>query len=154
MKQLTGPLTCAAYLRCYPRDDWAMMGLQSALERHALVLGLPTPAAYIDNGCPSGEPAPGRTQLDRAVAAGWVSVVLVPGPWVFALNDADACRAVEEFTKQGCEVIELPRVQLAAPRGSTVYTWDRHSFRPLTCPPTRSGSLSSLRTGHESVPSR
>ncbi|GGV44884.1 hypothetical protein GCM10010495_72950 [Kitasatospora herbaricolor] len=108
MRRTTQARTSAVYLRCYPRDYWAMQALRRALEEHALRLGLLPPVAYVDDGISSRHPAPRRADLEAAVAAGAISVVLIPGPWVFALDDAAARRAVDALVSLGCEVVELP----------------------------------------------
>ncbi|MFD0263468.1 hypothetical protein ACFXKJ_18530 [Kitasatospora indigofera] len=108
MRRTTQAPTSAVYLRCYPRDYWAMEALRRALEEHALRLGLLPPVAYVDDGVSSRQTAPRRAELEAAVAAGAISVVLIPGPWVFALDDAAARQAIDALVSRGCEVVELP----------------------------------------------
>jgi hypothetical protein len=117
----------AVYLRCYPRDGWAVMSLHRILDRYALDLGVSWPNAFIDNGISSHQAAPRRANLEVAGAAGCSGVILIPGPWVFALDDGAARPAVDRFTAQGCEVTELPRHlgAAAAPSAEPARTHDR-----------------------------
>ncbi|GJF35033.1 hypothetical protein KNE206_77330 [Kitasatospora sp. NE20-6] len=126
MESATPPPASAVYLRCHPRDDWAVETLRRALEEHALRLGLFPPAVYIDNGISSQQAAPRRAALEADVAAGTIGVVLIPGPWVFALDDTAARRAVDALVSRGCEVVELP--SRAAPRH------ERLALKPATAP--------------------
>ncbi|WP_033223466.1 hypothetical protein [Kitasatospora phosalacinea] len=106
------PPTSAVYLRCYPRDDWAVETLRRRLEAQALALGL-SPYLYIDNGISSRRMPPRLADLMAGVASGAISVVLIPGPWVFGLDDDAARRVVEILTRQGCRIIELPSAREA-----------------------------------------
>ena len=98
----------AMYLRCYPFDAWKMDFHRDALQRYAMSLGLPEPTVYLDNGVRSGEPMPALRELNREVAAGHVHLVMVPGPFVFSLDDAEARTVSGQITATGCRVMELP----------------------------------------------
>ena len=113
--------TSAVYLRCYPRDFWAVETLRRALEEHALRLGLLPPFVYVDNGVSSRQAAPRLADLEAAVAEGAISVVLIPGPWVFALDDATARRAIDALVSRGCDVVERPPRRRRGVSGSSWY---------------------------------
>ncbi|MDA5283722.1 recombinase family protein [Streptomyces sp. Isolate_45] len=98
----------AVYLRCYPRDVWQMELHRAALLEHAHGLGWPEPLVFLDNGRLSHDSLPALEQLLALVAEGWFTVVLVPGWFVFALDDEEAARIVDRITSQGCRVEELP----------------------------------------------
>ncbi|MGW4652233.1 hypothetical protein [Kitasatospora sp. NPDC004289] len=100
-------LRSAIYLRAYPFDATAMDCHRRALEELAAELGLPLPLVFLDNGRRAADGLPARESLRRAVAAGLVDLVLVPGPYVFGLDDAQARAAVEDLARQGCRVVQL-----------------------------------------------
>lgn len=99
----------AAYLRCYPFDQWQMNAHRRAIEEHATRLGLPWPRFFLDNGVSSRRVQPQlRLLLARAVT-GHIDIVLVPGGWVFSL-DAGRSSAVTAYLRgAGVEIIELPQ---------------------------------------------
>ncbi|GGV40611.1 hypothetical protein GCM10010495_67590 [Kitasatospora herbaricolor] len=99
----------AAYLRYYPHNRSAVDRHREALDRFARRLGLPSPAVYLDNGRSSTGPRPGFEQLARAVLDGVHRVLIVPGPWVFSVDDAKARLAVRLLTAAGCHrILMLP----------------------------------------------
>ncbi|WP_406209687.1 hypothetical protein OH807_39260 [Kitasatospora sp. NBC_01560] len=102
------PARAALYLRCYPCDTAGLDCQRAALERLAVEHGLPAPGLYLDNGHRSGAPLPALERLLREAVQGWVDVVLVPGPFVFALDDRAARATVCRLEALGCEVLELP----------------------------------------------
>lgn len=96
------------YLRCYPADTWGMGCHQDALRSLAHQAGLPEPALYLDNGARSCEARPALEGLLEQAALGVVDVVLVPGPFVFSLDDGEAAHTVERLVAAGCRVLEIP----------------------------------------------
>ncbi|MEU9133098.1 hypothetical protein AB0D08_34205, partial [Kitasatospora sp. NPDC048540] len=99
----------ASYLRCYPADTWRMTAHREMLSRHAHRLGLPEPVVFIDNGCRSFDPLPRLEQLLGHAAEGLFHVVLIPGSWVFSLDDTEAHRVRRRLAAHGCQVLEPPR---------------------------------------------
>ncbi|GHH71578.1 hypothetical protein GCM10018781_32950 [Kitasatospora indigofera] len=97
----------AMYLRCYPYDTWRMACHHEALLGQAVRLGLARPHLYLDNGFRSHAPLPALEHLLRLTADGGYRTVLVPGPFVFSLDDSEARGLVRRFTAAGCEVLEL-----------------------------------------------
>ncbi|GGV40606.1 hypothetical protein GCM10010495_67580 [Kitasatospora herbaricolor] len=97
----------AMYLRCYPYDTWRMACHHEALLGQAVRLGLGRPHLYLDNGFRSRAPLPALEHLLRLTADGGYRTVLVPGPFVFSLDDTEARGLVRRFTAAGCEVLEL-----------------------------------------------
>ncbi|MFJ1709152.1 hypothetical protein [Kitasatospora sp. NPDC088346] len=97
----------AAYLRCYPFDTWGMTAHRHLVEDYAHYLDLPTPALYFDNGrrtrCPEFD------RLLHSVTTGRHGIVLIPGPWVFALHPDAAEQRRRLLTDRACRVVELPR---------------------------------------------
>ncbi|MBP0455738.1 recombinase family protein [Kitasatospora sp. RG8] len=132
---LTGPVrrsrAAAIYLRCYPRDAAGTEYQRTALEWFALQQGLSAPYAFTDDGCRSGGPLPELERLLRRVEQGWVDTVLVPGPFVFSLDDRASAATVRRLEELGCRVLELPgragRARPPAPRDSP----DGHAARAL-----------------------
>ncbi|WP_371494124.1 hypothetical protein OG871_03380 [Kitasatospora sp. NBC_00374] len=104
----------ASYLRCYPADTWRMRAHREMLSRHAVRIGLPEPVVFIDNGCRSFDPLPRLEELVQHAAAGHFGVVLVPGSWVFSLNDEEAHRVRSRLAAHGCHVLEPPHVRSRA----------------------------------------
>lgn len=96
------------YLRCYPADTWGMGCHQDALRTLARQNGLPEPVLYLDNGARSCEARPALERLLEQAALGLVDVVLVPGPFVFSLDDVEAGHTVERLLAAGCLVLEIP----------------------------------------------
>ncbi|WP_329500210.1 recombinase family protein [Kitasatospora herbaricolor] len=117
----------AAYLRYYPHNSSAVDRHCEALHGFTRRLGLPSPAVYLDNGRCSTGPRPGFEQLARAVLDGVHRVLIVPGPWVFSVDDAKARLAVRLLTAAGCRrILTLPAPgaggfapPVAAPGGAT-----------------------------------
>ncbi|MEU3496810.1 hypothetical protein ABZ747_25380 [Kitasatospora cineracea] len=153
------PPTSAVYLRCYPRDDWAVETLRRTLEAQALTLGL-SPYVYIDNGVSSRQAPPRLADLMAGVATGAIRVVLVPGPWVFGLDDAAARRVVETLTRHGCRIVELPsRAGCVRPGQGPLPVAPRHPgrARPQALGPTGNrGAPEAIPqvTGSDTVPTR
>ncbi|MEE1826319.1 hypothetical protein PUR61_29650 [Streptomyces sp. BE20] len=102
------PLRTALYLRCYPFDPTGMECQRDALERLAQRHGLPAPFEYLDNGRRSGGRLPRLECLVRDIEQGWIDRVLIPGPFVFALDDSEAEAVTRRLRQLGCRVIELP----------------------------------------------
>ncbi|MFB7620272.1 hypothetical protein [Kitasatospora sp. NPDC056181] len=98
----------AVYLRTYPFDTTAMECPRRALEELAAQAGLPEPTVYLDNGLRPEDGLPALDALLGAVRAGIFDTVLVPGPFVFGLDDARARTVVEELERHSCQVLELP----------------------------------------------
>ncbi|MGW4897045.1 hypothetical protein ACWEQL_33010 [Kitasatospora sp. NPDC004240] len=98
----------AIYLRSYPFDTTGMECHRRALEDLAMAAGLPEPVMFLDNGLRASDGLPARDALLRAVAAGLVDTLLVPGPYVFGLDDAEAGAVVGELERHGCRVVQLP----------------------------------------------
>ncbi|MEV8099206.1 hypothetical protein [Kitasatospora sp. NPDC085879] len=98
----------ALYLRCYPYDEWQMVLHLHALEAHAERLGLGVPEVHLDNGVSCRIVRPRLRRLLARVAVGAVDTVLVPGRWVFSLDDRTADAVVDHIRSYGAEVVELP----------------------------------------------
>lgn len=98
----------ALYLRCYPADAAGLEYQRAALERLAHRRGLPVPAAFLDDGVRSGDRCPALERLLERAGQGWVNVVLVPGPFVFSLDDLSARATVLRLEALGCTVLDLP----------------------------------------------
>lgn len=132
----------AVYLRCYPYDAEQMAPHLNALRAHADRLVLPAPVVFLDNGVSSSSVRPQLRSLLARVAQGHIGTVLVPGPWVFSLDDR-AARAVVGFLHgAGALVVELPsRWDIRWPRPQLVVAGD--SSRPVPPRPSRHLRLSS-----------
>ncbi|MET8542789.1 recombinase family protein [Kitasatospora sp. NPDC004799] len=102
------PARPALYLRCYPADAAGLEYQRTALERLARRRGLPVPAAFLDDGVRSGARRPALERLLERAGQGWVDVVLVPGPFVFSLDDRAARATVRRLEALGCAVLDLP----------------------------------------------
>ncbi|WP_329493919.1 hypothetical protein [Kitasatospora herbaricolor] len=107
-RQRRGRAGAAMYLRCYPYDSTGMECHRRALgwlaHRHAL----PEPAEYLDNG---RRPADGLPQLEcvaRYIEWGWIRTLLIPGPFVFNLDDGKAADMADRLRGLGCRLVELP----------------------------------------------
>ncbi|MEV6007851.1 hypothetical protein AB0M29_13665 [Streptomyces sp. NPDC051976] len=100
------PTSVAAYLRCYPHDVWKMPSHHWLLNDLADRRGLPHPAVFFDNGASSLSPRRCLQALLEQARAGHYDVVLIPGPWVFSLEDAEADRIIAVLGTYGCRVIE------------------------------------------------
>ncbi|WP_436772753.1 recombinase family protein [Yinghuangia sp. YIM S09857] len=110
------PVVVAAYLRTYPRDTASMSAHQYAVARHARELGLGNPEFYTDHGVPSRGGKPGLKRLMAAVEDHRVDAVLVPGPFVFSIDDADAAAIVDRIQMHGCAVLEVPPLRAHGPQ--------------------------------------
>ncbi|MFJ5229347.1 hypothetical protein ACIQBJ_05540 [Kitasatospora sp. NPDC088391] len=108
----------AIYLRCYPYDAGFLLDFWDVLSRYALAAGLGEATVFLDNGRGSRDPLTALEALLGAVAEGRVSAVVVPGPYVFSLDDAKARATVRRFEAAGCTVHELPHphAEIAAAR--------------------------------------
>jgi hypothetical protein len=124
------PLATAAYLRCHPCDAWGMPAHRHAISRHALQLGLCEPEFFFDNGTPSWAPMPELARLLQAVESGAYAVVLIPGPFVFSLDDAAAEAVVRRIESHACRVLDLP-----SPGAQAHARTPRPSGRLLASPP-------------------
>ncbi|MFJ4670479.1 hypothetical protein [Kitasatospora purpeofusca] len=99
----------AIYLRCYPCDEVRMLDFWQILERYSVESGLGEATLFMDNGRRSTEPLTALADLTRAVEAGVCETVLVPGPFVFSLDDAKAAATVRRLEEAGGRVVEMPR---------------------------------------------
>ncbi|MGV9270426.1 hypothetical protein ACWDRR_37965 [Kitasatospora sp. NPDC003701] len=99
----------AIYLRCYPYDAVRMLDCWQTLERYSVGSGLGEATLFLDNGRRSTEQLAALADLIRAVEAGVCDTVLVPGPFVFSLNDAEAAATVRKLEEAGGRVVEMPR---------------------------------------------
>ncbi|MFJ6621479.1 recombinase family protein [Kitasatospora sp. NPDC091335] len=102
------PARPALYLRCYPADAAGLDYQRSVLEHLARQRGLPVPSAFLDDGVRSADPRPALERLLERAGQGWVNVVLVPGPFVFSLDDRCARATVRRLEALGCAVLDLP----------------------------------------------
>ncbi|MFE9424804.1 hypothetical protein ACFYNO_17730 [Kitasatospora sp. NPDC006697] len=98
----------AMYLRCYPYDQWHMSAHREAVHRFAGLRGVRDPLVFLDNGYRAGEPRPALRRLLHEIRHGRLDVVLVPGWFVFALDDAVAALIAGRITATGCRLWELP----------------------------------------------
>ncbi|MED7948409.1 hypothetical protein, partial [Streptomyces sp. BE303] len=92
-----------------------------AMEGLALRHGLQAPLVNLDNGRRYRDGLPQLELLERGIAKGWIDLLLVPGPFVFALDDRQAAATVERLRLLGCRLVEiLPRwsYRYDAPVGS------------------------------------
>ncbi|MEU3497688.1 hypothetical protein [Kitasatospora cineracea] len=101
-----GPLL---YLRCFPFDEWRMSSHRAAARAYAASLGLTEPQVLMDNGFRSGGELPRLALLFDLVTSGCCDTVLVPGPWVFSLDDTTAQAVVLALRASGCRLLEVPR---------------------------------------------
>ncbi|MEV6394710.1 hypothetical protein AB0M39_07995 [Streptomyces sp. NPDC051907] len=98
----------AIYLRCYPHDIWQMEIHRRMLVAFSLESGLGAPPVFLDNGCRSYDAKPCLESLLRKIAAGDIDTVLIPGPFVFSLDDKEAQEIVRHIEDAACRVLELP----------------------------------------------
>ncbi|MFF5789680.1 hypothetical protein ACFY8P_32465 [Streptomyces sp. NPDC012693] len=98
----------AIYLRSFHFDEWAMAGHRDALQHYARSVSLAEGAVFLDNGCMSADAKPRLERLMDCVSAGIFQVVLVPGPWVFSIDDTEARAVVARIEGLGCRVVEMP----------------------------------------------
>ncbi|MEV4613040.1 recombinase family protein [Kitasatospora sp. NPDC049258] len=97
----------AVYLRCYPYDSWQMAVHLRALEEHAARLRLPVPQVFLDNGVSSRLPRPQLRRLLARAAEGRIDTVLIPGRWVFSLDNRTADSVTDFLRGAGADVLEL-----------------------------------------------
>jgi hypothetical protein len=102
------------YLRCYPFDDGYMRSHQDALLDQAERLGLPVPVLFMDNGIRSSGPGPALRRLMVLADERVVTVLLIPGNFVFSLHDPAAGAIAARFAGAGCRLVELLGPQRAA----------------------------------------
>jgi len=128
------------------------MGIhREALIRLAGELGFPEPQVFLDNGYRSGGPLPALTRLIRLVASGFCQVVLVPGPFVFSLDDDEARTISRSLTRGGCRVLELssPHQVAATKISPTVAPADYAPGHTCThrpcCPPAEAADHDAAR---------
>ncbi|MFD3418860.1 serine integrase family protein [Streptomyces decoyicus] len=95
----------AGYLRCYPEDPEQMSHHHYLLEDLAQQRGLARPTIYFDNGLSSNSCLPRLVQLVAQAVDGYYGAVLVPGLWVFNLDDYEARRISRYLTDRGCRII-------------------------------------------------
>ncbi|MGW2547094.1 hypothetical protein ACWC5I_41025, partial [Kitasatospora sp. NPDC001574] len=93
----------AIYLRSYPFDVTGMECQRRALEDLAFEAGLPEPVTFLDNGLRVADGLPARDALLRAVAAGLVDTLLVPGTYVFGLGATG--RQLDQPAAVPCELV-------------------------------------------------
>ncbi|MFC9331938.1 hypothetical protein [Kitasatospora sp. NPDC057015] len=79
-----------------------------ALSLYAERICFPEPTFFIDNGCRSRNPRPALERLVGLVETGDYQVVLIPGPFVFSLDDSQASSVARQFDEAGCLLLELP----------------------------------------------
>ncbi|MFJ1709813.1 hypothetical protein [Kitasatospora sp. NPDC088346] len=96
----------ALYLRCYPSDPTNMECHRRAMEQLALRHSLPEPGIYLDNGRRQRDGLPQLDLLERSIANGWIDTLLIPGPFVFALDDQQAAATADRLRRLGCRLIE------------------------------------------------
>ncbi|MED7950050.1 hypothetical protein [Streptomyces sp. BE303] len=82
-------------------------------------LGLPEPVVYIDDGRRHRDGLPRLESLEQGIVNGLIDALLIPGPFVFALDDAVAGATVRRLERRGCLVIELPSGGPFSPRTAT-----------------------------------
>lgn len=110
----------AIYLRCHPYDRWEMISHRHALLMCARVMGFPEPAVFFDNGPSSRETRPFLEWLIQRVNQGEFNTVLIPGPFVFSIDDLEARAVIAYLQDAGCVVLEMPYRS----------TCDTHQTRP------------------------
>ncbi|MCH0567263.1 MULTISPECIES: recombinase family protein [unclassified Streptomyces] len=98
----------AIYLRCHPYDQWEMSTHRNALLRYAREMGVSEPAVFFDNGSSSREARPFLEWLIQSVDHGDFNIVLIPGPFVFSIDDLAARAVITYLQDAGCHVLELP----------------------------------------------
>ncbi|WP_329485578.1 hypothetical protein OG618_03100 [Kitasatospora sp. NBC_01246] len=99
----------AIYLRCYPYDTVYLLDYWRILARYSAESGLGDATVFMDNGRRSTDDLTALADLTRAVEEGLCTTVLIPGPFVFSLDDAEAGAAVRRLEEAGCQVVEMPR---------------------------------------------
>ncbi|MGV9268173.1 hypothetical protein ACWDRR_26310 [Kitasatospora sp. NPDC003701] len=103
----------AAYLCGHPHSPMALNGQREALTRFAAHLGLPAPVVYLDHAHPSSWGHRARPQFEalvRAVMEGTHRLLLIPGPWVFSVDEQRVRLSVRVLTAAGCaRILVLPR---------------------------------------------
>ncbi|MDH6137874.1 hypothetical protein P3T37_007309 [Kitasatospora sp. MAA4] len=109
------PAGTALYLRCFPYDSWRMAPHLRALQEHATRLGLNAPEVFLDNGVSSRAMRPQLQQLLTRAAVGRLGTLLVPGRWVFSLDDRTADAVTGFLRGAGTAIVELPDRLRSAP---------------------------------------
>ncbi|MFC9932215.1 recombinase family protein [Streptomyces sp. NPDC127190] len=104
----TGPAPCAVYLRCYPADFWTLDTQQRRLRDWAMGRGMAEPAYFCDNGVSSRSAKPRLRALLEAARRGWIRHVLVPGLFVFDLDDRRAATIAAALKEHGVRVHVWP----------------------------------------------
>ncbi|WP_406192706.1 hypothetical protein OH807_01425 [Kitasatospora sp. NBC_01560] len=99
----------AIYLRCYPYDTGYLLDYWRVLAHYAIESGLGEATVFMDNGRRSTEPLAALEDLLHAVVTGICDTVLIPGPFVFSLDDAAAAAVIRRMEEAGCRVVEMPR---------------------------------------------
>ncbi|MEE1825220.1 hypothetical protein PUR61_23995 [Streptomyces sp. BE20] len=101
---MTAHPQAALYLRCYLSDPSDMECHRRAKQRLAVRHSLPDPFVYIDNGRRHPDGLPQLEQLERRIANGWIDTLLIPGPFVFVLDDRQAAATVRRLRRLGCRL--------------------------------------------------
>ncbi|WP_042388244.1 hypothetical protein [Streptacidiphilus melanogenes] len=91
-----------------------MRSHQDTLLNHAEQLGLPIPLLFLDNGIPSSRPRPALGHLMALTDERLVTVLLIPGTFVFSLYDAAARAIAARFAGAGCRLVDLLHPRKAA----------------------------------------
>ncbi|MFH0518538.1 hypothetical protein ACHBTE_15330 [Streptomyces sp. M41] len=109
----------AGYLRCYPHDPTDMAENRIVMRNCARSAGMPEPFIYLDNDCPSRAAKPRLEELIEAVDAGLFLVVMIPGPWVFSLDEQVARSTAQRLSRGCCGIWETasPRIDRQVHRG-------------------------------------
>ncbi|MFF3401432.1 hypothetical protein ACFYW6_23310 [Streptomyces sp. NPDC002659] len=113
MKDDRASAHAAVYLRCYPYDKGQMSCHRLGLFSYARELGLSAPTVFLDNGRRFTGPLPELERLLDEVDGGAYDVVLVPGLFVFSLDDSEARLVSLQIRDAGCQVVELPSPRAA-----------------------------------------
>ncbi|GLW56331.1 hypothetical protein [Kitasatospora phosalacinea] len=108
----------AIYLRCHPHDAGLLLDFWGVLSRYALDAGLGEATVFMDNGRDPHDPLTALDSLLAAAAAGHVSAVVIPGPFVFSPDDEKARATALRFEAAGCAVHELPAPRARSGRTS------------------------------------
>ncbi|MGV9270504.1 hypothetical protein ACWDRR_38355 [Kitasatospora sp. NPDC003701] len=110
----------AIYLRCYPYDTAYLLDYWRVLARYAIESGLGEATVFMDNGRRSTEPLAALEDLLRAAVTGLCDTVVIPGPFVFSLDDTVAAAVIRRLEEAGCRVVEMPRPTGGRPAGDLV----------------------------------
>ncbi|WP_435600540.1 hypothetical protein [Streptomyces sp. C10-9-1] len=85
-----------------------MEGHRHALRALADACGLPEPFEFHDDGRRASDGLPQLECLVRHAEHGVIDTLLVPGLFVFALDDIEAAAVARRLRRSGCRIIELP----------------------------------------------